>query len=1009
MPKCLFLAIVLVILGGGIAGQNSKIVSVNATKQNINAMPGDVVNVPLFIKNTSTDSVAVRLRVINPQGWRLISNIELDYLKPLEQKFIVISTRIPALCLPESYVLGVELKTETGELLSEGLTRVRVEEVEKIALEQLESADNVKAGETYTGHYLLKNLGNSEKTVFIKTLNCDVDGNVNVVLKPGESSKISVVKHTSEEIGTTRKDYIKVYAMLGGEIKSSASSSLLIFPVKTIKKDMFFRYPVNAKVSYLAAYTDQEYSSAYQVDFSGKGPLDPAGKHRFEFIARGPNNSGISYFGDYDQYFAGYSNKNLEVRVGQNSYQFTPLTESSRYGFGVENKVILNNGLSAGFIYVTPRYVAGVERDMAVYTQFEKNKNTTLALYVIQKDYTASSEPAYLFSVSSAFKPIKSTSLEFEFSHGFKGDEAGNAYKINVSSRLSVFSINGVYYNVGENYPGYYSNSKFYSGSLAARLSKKINVGMSARRDFSNAELDTFYVTAPYTESLQYYLNYTISRRANLRIYWRDYERKDRLSEESYHYNTRSVNSQFTHKLNRLSYSLKGEYGKTTNYLLSELSGKQNTWQAYANTRFKFSNSISVTAFGSYSNLNSYLSDDERNATTGLSITAQVRAKLRASLRVQNAYDIEESYRERNLMQFNVDYKMAKNHELSFHSYYTLYRNQTEDPDVFISASYNYKFGVPLKRVVKAGDFTGRLTVDSGEPKEGVLLTLLNKTAITNAKGEFEFRTLPPGVYMLHIDRSKFAIDEMPVLPSPIKIEIIEDQETNLNIGITQGAKLKGKFVVKPSETNGLPAEEKPEIGNIIIELSNDLEKFRIATEQDGSFSFPLVLPGTWSFKIYENTLPKGYLLDQKDYSFLFKPGELMDFNIDLKQKKRKIIFKSQGLSLSNSGLGGLKPLSKANTIVSSKTADKSETIFYTVQIGTFSERKAASSSFFKGKSFDMERQINNLYKYFIGRFSSQSEAREMKEELANDFEGAFVVAFKNDKLIYINDQNTKR
>lgn len=1007
MYQCHFYIIIslsFLFLGLNAFGQYSNAVSVKIIKQNLNTRPDNVVNIPLFVKNNSSDSLAVQLKVIKPEDWSLITKVDVKFLKPLEQKFIVISARVPARCPVGDYNVGLDLvSSKTGAHFAEGTSVITVDEVEKITLEFIESDENIKAGESYTGQFMVRNLGNSEKTVFIEATNCDVDGDVNVKLRPGESSKILVVKHTSEEIGTVRKEYIKVNVLLGGEVQDKIFRPLMIFPVKQIKKDLFFRYPVKASISYLATNSNEIYRSAYQFEFSGKGALDPEGKHNLEFIARGPNNGGLSYIGTYDQYFVSYDNKNLGISIGQKAYQFTPLTESSRYGFGIENKVMLNNGLSAGFIYVKPRYFQDIVQEMALYTKFENDKSTKLELYLIQKENKGIDDPTYLFSVSSKFKPLKTTSFEVEFSRGYTGEVADNAFRINTNSQISIFSISGVYYNVGNNYPGYYSNSKFYSGSLSARLSQKVNAGMFARRDFSNAQLDTFFVTAPYTKSMQYYLNYKIAPRADLRFYWRDYERKDRLAAQKFHYKTRTLNSQFSQKLNRFSYAVHGGYGKTTNYQLSEISNEQNTYRISANTGFQFNSKFSVKAFGSYSNLNSFVSGERRNATAGLSLSGQIKKKLRANLYLQNAYDIDDYYKNRNLMQFNLDYKISKNHEFSFRSYYTLFRNQTNNPDFFLSATYTYKFGVPLKQTTKAGDLTGRLTDDSGDPRKGVLLTLWNKTAITDNNGMFEFRTIPPGVYILSIDRSKFNLDEMPDIPKPIKVEIIEDQETSLNIGITHGSKLTGKFAVKASDS-GFNLREKPDVGNIIIELGNDLERYRIATEKDGSFSFPLLLPGLWVLKIFESSLPKGFVLEKDEYSFTLKSEEQIDFDIYISQKERKIIFKSDNFSLSNSDPGGLKPLKNTTVVSPEKSVMKNEVI-YTVQIGAFPKKLNSDSSFLNGYHFDFEKQINKLYTYFIGRFSSQEEANKLKEKLSVQFKGAFVVAFKNDKLIDINDQ----
>ena len=63
-------------------------------------------------------------------------------------------------------------------------------------------------------------------------------------------------------------------------------------------------------------------------------------------------------------------------------------------------------------------------------------------------------------SLNTLFKPFKKTTLGIEISRGFNGDVAGNAYRTNLNTQFSIFSAQGEYYNVGKNYPGYFSNSK---------------------------------------------------------------------------------------------------------------------------------------------------------------------------------------------------------------------------------------------------------------------------------------------------------------------------------------------------------------------------------------------------------------------------------------------------------------------------------------------------------------------------------------------------------------------
>jgi hypothetical protein len=989
------------ILGQEAQSQLPAPVSIQFIKKDAQTNPDEIINIPFFIRNQTENAIHIETKISKPDQWRLVTQVEPSVLNPLEQKFSVVSIQIPSGYAVGQYDITVSVvDAESGETLATSQTGIKVNEVERISLQLIGAPEYVMAGEKHEAKYLLTNEGNTDKNIFLETSRCDVEGTPEISLSPGESKEVTVFVQTSEELTNTQKHFCTVRALLSGEVMESISQSVMIFPVKNAKKDLFFRYPVTASATYLATNQDESYQSAWQFELAGSGSLDPAGKHQLEFLARGPNSSDLSFLGLYDQYYISYANKNLKLTVGEQSYSFTPLTESSRFGLGVESKIKLNNGLAFGYLFVKPRFYSEIENEMAFYSQFEKDRNNKAGVFYVRKNRAGTNELTSLVSISAAFQPFEKTTFDLEASRGFFGEQADNAFRANLNTQLWIFRAAGNYFYAGKNYPGYYNNSTFYSGSFSAQVLPKINVGLYARQDFTNAQLDTFFVTAPYSKSLQTFLNYNIGNRSYLKIYLREYERKDRLALEKFHYKTRSANAQFRQKLNRFEYTLLGEYGETTNFLLDETQNYQNTYRGTTNLGYRFNSNNAIRIFGSYSNINSFVSGEQRNVTAGLSASSQLFKNLKANFHLQNAYNIEDYYRNRNLMQLHLDYNFLKNHSFAFRGYYTLFRRETEDPEFFLSATYAYKLGVPVKQVIKAGTVEGQITNDAGEPVEGIVLQLLNRSTITDKNGRYNFETVQPGLHLLTIDWSQLEINELPSIPQPIQVEVIEDRETILNFRITKGAKLTGQFSLKENDGSSLKnTDQNPD--NIIIELKSDFEEYRITTDENGAFSFPLVRPGQWAFRIYGNSVPSGFEAEKLNYNFDFEPGEKTELQIELKRKKRNIIFKSNNISLSTKSTGNIKPLKIKSTTDEDKT-EAEDDYFYTVQIGAFSKPVDPASSFFKGESFDFEKQIDNLYKYYIGRFDSPEKAVEARKKLELKFKGAFVVAFDNGEMIYI-------
>jgi hypothetical protein len=963
------------------------------TKNEATALPGKVLNITYFISNTSEDTIRVLANFEVPENWKIINSPGMLKISPGEKKLSVVTLQIVSSNLVGKFQVKAKASEfQTNRLFSTDTFNVQVQEVENISLQLIKKQEYVNAGEDITATYLVQNLGNTEKKVFFETNNCDIVGSPELKLNPGESAQVSIIKTTSAEIDESNNESFTLRAKIADRLVESLYNTVLVFPSKNAKKDQFFRFPVKLSSTFLTTNRQNNFETAYQFQLEGSGALDTEGKHHLEFLARGPNNSDLSYLGLHDQYYISYLNKNVEIFAGDKTFSLTPLTENSRFGRGTENRIILNNGLDFGFMYVKPRFYEEIENEMAVYTGFSFKEKNNIRLYYISKKYSIEEEPVNLTSISSELSPFKKTSLELEYSWGIEKMESSDAFRTNLSSQFYIFFLSGSYYYAGKNYPGYYKNSTFYSGNLSARITPKLNIGLYMKEDFLNAQLDTFFVTAPYSRSVQSSINYKVATRANLKFFWREYEKKDRFSLGKFHYETSSFNLQFNQNFKRLNYDLAAEIGETTNYLLTE-NNKQKSYRGTANLYYRINSSHSIRTFGSWSNINEFVSGDQRNLTAGLSVTSRISKNFRANLYIQNAYDIDDYYKNRNLMQLNLDYSFLKKHTLSLRSFYTIFKQVVNDPEFTMALTYSYNFGIPLKRVLKSGSIAGRITNENDEGVKGILIQTLNKSAITDSNGDFELKSLPPGKHLVSIDRSKLEINELPGIPVPIQLDVIEDETTALNFRITRGATVYGQLKINSNELN-FTANQPVIPDNIIVELKTTTETYRIATDKEGKFTFPLVRPGNAVFTIYSNSIPKGYYAEQLVFDLNLQPAEKKQLEILLEARKRNIIFKSTDLPVLNSKIQ--VPAKMANT---AKSDLDSQRIYYTVQVGAFSKPLSKDSKFLQGEQFYFEKQINNFHKYFIGKYNTLEEAQDALKILKLRYRNSFIVVIQNEKV----------
>jgi len=982
-------------------GQEQDKINVHFVKTEASVLPGNVINLAFQVENQTIENISIVPEVVIPESWSLVIIPTALSLKSGNKQLSLISVKSGAKDPVKDFEVVLKLlAADTPKELTSTSIQISVQEIEDVGLQLVERPTHVMAGEEIYATYLVQNKGNTEKEIYLNASNCDVVGTPNLTLLPGESQQIKISKTTTADSYESRNESYTMRIQSGDSVLQSVYTSTLVLPSQKSKRDIYFRYPVKASGTYLSTNRNNNFESAYQFQIEGNGTLDPEGKHQLSFLARWPNNNDLSFLGLYDQYYVFYGNKNLDVFVGEKSFMVTPLTENSRYGRGVETKVTLNNGINVGFAYLKPRFFEDIESEMSISTGFNFNPNNKVNLFYLNKEYSSDTDPAHLFSLVTELNPFERTNVDLEISRAYLSGESSNAYRAGLSSQFYIFQVSGIYYDAGKFYPGYYTNSKFYSANVNAKLTKKISLSFNGREDFSNAQLDTFFVIAPYSRSLQGSFNYRLTKESSIRLYYRQYERKDRLSLEKFHYQTDSWNLQWSQRYRRFYYSLNGEMGETTNYLLED-NNVQNSYRAAADLSYRFNSKHSVRLFGTWSNINQFVSSDQRRLTAGISATSNVTKNLRANFYLQNAYDVDDYYRNRNLLQFNLDYTFLKHHSIALRSFYTIFKTEA-DPEFTMALTYAYNLGIPIKQIVNGGKVAGRITDQDGNGIEGIYLRILSETTVSDKNGEYEFKLVQPGRQMLLIDKDKLKIGEVTSIPTPLDVDVTENETTEINFRILKGSKLRGRIELEKTSLSALN-DQNISLGNIVIELTSVFDHYRVATDQNGNFSFPLVRPGTLVLKIYGNTVPSGYSVPQTNFSWQLSDGEEKNVVITLESKKKNIIFKPSGNILSAG-----TTLKTSGSVKPSKIDDNKSSVFYSVQIGAFRKALPKDASVLKEEPFYFEKQIDNLHKYFVGKFNSMEEAEKELKRLKLKLEQAFIVVFDGDKIRSLQEFNRK-
>jgi hypothetical protein len=685
-----------------------------------------------------------------------------------------------------------------------------------------------------------------------------------------------------------------------------------VFPLRDTGNDLWFRYPVTLSSRFLMRSREGKHIAGTQLEARGSGTLDTAGIHKLDFMARGPNNQELSFLGLYDEYYLAYAGPRFESFIGHKSFHVTPLMETARYGTGTQQTYLTRRGDRIGFLYLQPRFYRDIRHEAAAYAELSLPGKNSIGLHYLTKTGGTPSQKAHLGSITAHLRPFEATTAEFEYSLGKSHGRHDHAWRFFLNAHHKIFSLSASYYHAGQFYPGYYNNSVFYNGNFHLQLTPRWSLGVSAREDFANAATDTLLTTAPFSRMIMASSQYRMNRQLYFRLFYLNLGREDRMPSKQFDYRTESLNAEIDHQFNRFGYRLAGEYGQSTNYLTDPQGNRrQNSYRGSLHLTYKPSYIFNVQAFTSYTNINRFLSPGQQNWLWGLSAHGQPARNLRTTLQIQNSYAIEEYYLNRNLFQFTLDYRFLRRHQLSASSYYMLFQNKTEDPELTLSLTWSVQMGIPLRKTREAGSFSGTLTRTGGGPVKGVVFYLNGRTAMTDEYGRFSFRNLPPGSYDLQAGRDHFGIDEIIDKPMPARVDIHPGKEAHLSLQLVKAARIKGRITairswnMPPPESatetsltgdnRALPLSGEnpaPAFAHVVLDLRDSLENIRVVTNADGEFEVPRIRPGAWTIRVYKNNIDPRYNLEKENDHLTLTGGESTEVVIRVLPKTRTVIFK---------------------------------------------------------------------------------------------------------------------
>lgn len=868
-------------------------IELSSPTQSLQVDPGTTTVLVFKAKNLSDEIVSFQPVLKLPESWALAVNQNTILLAPDQQKLLFFSVHIPQTTPKRLYAIPLVLfQSDTGLLVSTLSVTVQVAALKKIVLTPLDVPDFVKAGDAVHCSFIIKNEGNQQEPLLLQVENAMIEQGNSRVLEPRETQVLNVIKHTSGQLEKATTTSIKLTAFLKNnpDIKTSVYVHTKVIPVKEAREDIYHRFPVYLSGRYIGRDRNGLFKDGLQGELYGKGTLDKANTKHLEFRAVGPDRFSLSTFGQYEEYFIDYKSKSLSVHVGDKTYSSSYLTEFSRYGRGAEARLKINK-LEVGGYYQRPRFFKAFKEQVHGFAAYNIDDFSFLK-YGIVYNIMENKDDVRMMFFSAGTKLFKNLSVKSEYALSDSDTRQGNAFRVESAMVLPNLNASIDYLKANPDFEGFFTNTDFLAGNIHYRFAPKWNINVTYRKDARNFQQDTLYKVAPYNEQYTVGLSFQYQKRGSLLVYAGTQTRTDRLETKQYDYEEKFLRFNIIHRLGKLEFNVLSELANTHNKLEDY---KGDSYLNTLNLTLNQGHNI-FTLFGSYLNTTRYSPKRQELFYYGARINGQFSGKTTCSAFYQNSYSIEESYRDRNLMEAQVHQKITPSQTLSLVGRYSLAQGELKNKDLSFSVRYTLRLNVPVSKIANYGALNGSIQNLGVSKVEGIKLYLNNREAVTDALGKFSFVNVPPGDYYLEIDRKSIGFQDIPDIVLPARVEILSDKTASIAFGLTKAASIQGRLNIHKEDDNLSLKDNSKE--RVIVEISNGKDVYRKLVDADAVFNFTYLRPGNWQAKIYRNGLDKKYRIQTTQYDLHLYPGGKEFINIEVTKQQQKVKYLQKPMKL---------------------------------------------------------------------------------------------------------------
>jgi uncharacterized protein (DUF2141 family) len=849
--------------------------------------PGKVVTASFLVSNTSDRDEEYVESVLLPAGWQKIAPIDVPFTVPAgKQRVRVLALVVPATAASGRFEIGYKVASRRDyDLIDTAGFEVRVLPVCKLELVVDDKPPVVIAGEQYEIGLRLINRGNTPTAIRLETKSSPefpVTGDTgDLVLDPAGSRKLRLRVQTDAALKHKLLHVLVVKALATeGDAVAKQSVGVDVIPVVTGDRDPYVRLPSQLR---FIAVKDSGQAEGFQGEFSGAGALDEAGKHRVDFLFRGPDIQTNSVFGLHEEYRLSYFQDKFDAHLGDRNYFLSPLLERNAYGRGAELNVH-PGPFGAGAFYLQSRFQQPDFQELGTYVKKDLTdwlgvKANFLRRWGSGHPTLTNGVPQSIYSAESflKFDPAAQVHLEYGLSNT---DDGQTDHGVHAEIRGELFgkldyALEKIH--AGPQFFGYYNDVDSTSAALTFPIYQKLRGSFSFQQYDNNLDRNPIKSTIANRETLyRPGLRYTFAFGTDVTLEYTMLSRRDALLPADFDFDERSFRLGLGHSFNKVGAQVFIERGQLEDRLTGQTNSGLERYSLYAYYRPTPRQSYSAfftTGHGSFD------ATPSRTRSYGGNATWQLRDDLWLSVQgARNSSDTGTAGHS-DTVDATLRYTLPNRHQISVTGRWT-YDSGAGNEESAALITYTIPIGIPVGKKQSVGALRGRVYDADDRPVSRAVLTTGNATAVTDRNGEFIFPALPPGEHLLRLEQHSLGEQSVTTEPLPLPVEVKPAANTVVNIGVVSPARVT-------VQVRGA--------AEVLVELHNDREVLRDFTDRHGEVSFENVRPGHWTMKVPDDGLPAHHYIDNPVRELDLQPGQQKELVVNVLPRHRPIEFIDQG------------------------------------------------------------------------------------------------------------------